>query len=171
VPDSHVAMPVDRRALADLDEDMYPYQRLIDNGLASVMAAHVVFAQVDELPAGFSSRWLQSELRGRMRFSGAIFSDDLNMAGASMVGDMIERVRAALAAGCDMVPVCNNRPAVEQVVNALRPTLDPLSQVRLARLRGRPGVARTVLHTLDEWQASERAIRSAMERPLLTLDA
>ena len=53
-PDSHVAMPVDRRPLADLDEDLYPYRRLIDNGLASVMAAHVVFAEVDDLPAGFS---------------------------------------------------------------------------------------------------------------------
>jgi beta-N-acetylhexosaminidase len=150
---------------------MYPYQRLIDNGLASVMAAHVVFAQVDSLPAGFSRRWLQSELRGRLRFSGAIFSDDLNMAGAGIVGDMVERVRAALAAGCDMVPVCNNRPAVEQVLSSLRPKLDPLSQVRLARLHGRPGVSRTVLHTLDEWQANERAIRGALDRPLLKLDA
>lgn len=171
VPDSHVAMPVDRRALADLDEDMYPYRRLIDNGLAAVMAAHVVFSQVDALPAGFSSRWLQSELRGRLRFSGAIFSDDLNMAGAGIVGDMVERVRAALAAGCDMVPICNNRPAVEQVLSTLRPSLDPLSQVRLARLHGRPGVSRSALHAMAEWQASERAIRSAMDRPPLKLDA
>lgn len=170
-PDSHVAMPVDRRALADLDEDMYPYQRLIDNGLASIMAAHVVFSQVDPLPAGFSSRWLQGELRGRMGYGGAIFSDDLNMTGASIVGDMTERVRAALAAGCDMVPVCNNRPAVEQVLAALRPTLDPLSQVRLARLHGRAGHSRTALRTLDEWQSSEGAIRGAMERPILKLDA
>jgi beta-N-acetylhexosaminidase len=170
-PDSHVALPVDRRPLADLDEDLYPYQRLIDNGLAAVMAAHVVFPQVDALPAGFSSRWLQSELRARLRFSGAIFSDDLNMAGAGIVGDMVERVRGALAAGCDMVPVCNNRPAVEQVLSTLRPALDPLSQVRLARLRGRPAVSRTVLHTMAEWQASERAIRGAMDRPLLKLDA
>ena len=90
-------MPVDRRPLADMDEDIYPYQRLIDNGLASVMAAHVVFAEVDPLPAGFSRRWLQDELRGRMGFGGAIFSDDLSMAGAGVVGDMPERVRAALA--------------------------------------------------------------------------
>jgi beta-N-acetylhexosaminidase len=170
-PDSHVAVPVDRRPLADLDEDLYPYQRLIDNGLASILVAHVVFSQVDTLPAGFSSRWLQSELRGRMRFSGAIFSDDLNMVGAGIVGDMIERVRVALAAGCDMVPVCNNRPAVEQVLGTLRPKLDPLSQVRLARLHGRPGVSRAQLHTMDEWQANERAIRGAMGRPLLKLDA
>jgi beta-N-acetylhexosaminidase len=171
VPDSHVAMPVDRRPLADLDEDMYPYQRLIDNGLASVMAAHVVYSQVDALPAGFSSRWLQTELRGRLGFGGAIFSDDLNMAGASIVGDMIERVRAALAAGCDMVPVCNNRPAVEQVLNSLRPTVDPLSQVRLARLRGRPSVSRNELRSLDEWQAGVRTIRGALDRPPLELDA
>ena len=64
VPDSHVAMPVDRRALADLDEDLYPYRRLIDNGLASVMAAHVVFSDVDGLPAGFSPRWMQGRTEG-----------------------------------------------------------------------------------------------------------
>ena len=170
-PDSHVAMPVDRRELVDLDEDLYPYQRLIDNGLPAIMAAHVVFSQVDSLPAGFSRHWLQTELRGRMRFSGAIFSDDLNMAGAGIVGDMIDRVRAALAAGCDMVPVCNNRPAVEQVLSALRPTIGPVSQVRLARLHGRPSISRTVLHTLREWQASAQAIRNALDRPTLQLDA
>ena len=85
-PDSHVAMPVDRRELADMDDDLYPYQRLIDNGLASIMAAHVVFSAVDPLPAGFSRKWLQNELRGRMGFTGAIFSDDLNMAGAGSSG-------------------------------------------------------------------------------------
>ena len=81
VPDSHVAIPVDRRPLADLDEDLYPYRRLIGNGLAAVMAAHVIFEQVDDLPAGFSSRWIQQELRGNLGFDGAIFTDDLSMAG------------------------------------------------------------------------------------------
>ncbi len=76
-PDSHVAIPVDRRPLADLDEDLYPYRRLIGNGLAAVMAAHVIFEQVDDRPAGFSSRWIQQELRANLGFDGAIFTDDL----------------------------------------------------------------------------------------------
>jgi beta-N-acetylhexosaminidase len=170
-PDSHVAMPVDRRELVDLDNDLYPYQRLIDNGLASVMAAHVVFSAVDPLPAGFSRRWLQDELRGRLGFTGAIFSDDLNMAGAGIVGDMPERVRAALQAGCDMVPVCNNRQGVLQVIESLRGSEDPVSQVRLARLHGRPALDRLALRRTDDWLACERSVKASMERPDLKLNA
>ena len=86
VPDSHVAIPVDRRALADLDEDLYPYRRLIANGLPAVMAAHVIFEQVDDLPAGFSSRWIQQQLRGDLGFDGVIFTDDLSMKGQGSWG-------------------------------------------------------------------------------------
>jgi beta-N-acetylhexosaminidase len=170
-PDSHVAMPVDRRELVDLDKDLYPYQRLIDNGLASIMAAHVVFSAVDPLPAGFSRRWLQDELRGRMGFTGAIFSDDLNMAGAGIVGDMPERVRAALQAGCDMVPVCNNRQGVLQVIESLQGSEDPVSQVRLARLHGKPSQDRLALRRTDDWLACERSVKASMERPDLKLNA
>jgi beta-N-acetylhexosaminidase len=171
VPDSHVAMPVDRRPLADMDDDLYPYLRLIDNGVASVMAAHVVYADVDPLPAGFSKKWLQDELRGRLRFGGAIFSDDLSMAGASVVGDMPERVRAALAAGCDMVPVCNNRQGVLQVIDSVRQSADPLSQLRLARLRGEAAIDRLALRASADWQACEQAIRGSLEPPDLRLNA
>jgi beta-N-acetylhexosaminidase len=170
-PDSHVAMPVDRRELADMDQDLYPYQRLIDNGLASIMAAHVVFSAVDPLPAGFSRRWLQGELRGRMGFAGAIFSDDLNMAGAGIVGDMPERVRAALAAGCDMVPCCNNRQGVLQVIESLRGSEDPVSQIRLARLHGKQTVDRLALRQTSDWQVCERSVKASMERPDLKLNA
>lgn len=170
-PDSHVAMPVDRREWVDMDRDMYPYQRLIDNGLASIMAAHVVFSAVDPLPAGFSARWLQGELRGRMGFGGAIFSDDLNMAGAGVVGDMPERVRAALTAGCDMVPVCNNREGVLQVIESFARSADPVSQVRLARLHGRPAKDRFALRETDGWQTCERSVKASMERPDLKLNA
>lgn len=171
VADSHVAMPVDRRRLADMDDDLYPYQRLIDNGLPSVMAAHVVFTDVDPLPAGFSRKWLQDELRGRMRFNGAIFSDDLSMVGAGVVGDMPERVRAALAAGCDMVSVCNDRKGVLQVIDSLSGTGDPSSQLRLARLHGRGETGRLALRASADWQAAERTIKTSMERPDLRLDA
>jgi beta-N-acetylhexosaminidase len=170
-PDSHVAMPVDRRELPDMDDDIYPYQRLIDNGLVAVMAAHVVYSAVDSLPAGFSRKWLQDELRGRLGFTGAIFSDDLSMAGASIVGDMPERVRAALRAGCDMVPICNNREGVLQVIESLRGSEDPVSQIRLARLHGRPGPDRVALRDSDLWRTCEQSVKACMERPDLQLNA
>lgn len=168
-PDSHVAMPVDRRPLADMEDDFYPYRRLIDNGLAAVMAAHVVFPDVDDLPAGFSRRWIQDELRGRLGFGGAVFTDDLSMAGAGVVGDMVARCRAALEAGCDVLSLCNNRQGVLQVIDSLRGSGDPLSQVRMARLHGRAGPDRTALHASATWQACEGAVKSCMERPELHL--
>lgn len=171
VPDSHVAMPVDRRALADVSDDLLPYRRLIDNGLASVMAAHVVFSEVDSLPAGFSRRWIQGELRGRLGFDGAIFTDDLSMAGAAVVGGPVERAEAALEAGCDVLSLCNDRKGVLQVIDSLRGSGDPLSQVRMARLHGKPGLARETLHASATWQACHRAIRTCLERPTLTLDS
>src|SRR5690606_37198206 len=115
------------------------YRRLIDNGLPSIMAAHVVFTEVDERPAGFSARWLRDELRGRLGFEGAIFTDDLSMAGAGVIGDMPARAQAALQAGCDVLSCCNNRQGVLQVIDFLQGTGDPLSQIRMARLHGRPG--------------------------------
>jgi beta-N-acetylhexosaminidase len=171
VPDSHVAMPVDRRPLPDMEDDIYPYRRLIDNGLASVMAAHVVFSEVDPLPAGFSRRWVTDELRGRLGFDGAVFTDDLSMAGAAVVGDMVDRAKAALEAGCDVLSLCNNRQGVLQVIDSFRGTGDPLSQVRMARLHGKPGISREALQASLEWRTCEAAIKSSMERPNLSLDA
>lgn len=171
VPDSHVAMPVDRRPLVDLDEDIMPYRRLINNGLASIMAAHVVFADVDGRPAGFSRRLMHHELRVRLGFDGAIFTDDLSMAGASVIGDMPARAKAALEAGCDVLSLCNDRQGVLQVIESLRGSGDPLSQVRMARLHGKPGLTRDALHASMDWQACESAVKGCMERPDLRLDS
>ena len=80
--DSHTDIPVDRRSLkAILADDAAPYEWL-NTSLSSVMPAHVVYPKVDSRPAGFSSRWLNDVLRAKLGFGGAIFSDDLSMAGA-----------------------------------------------------------------------------------------
>jgi beta-N-acetylhexosaminidase len=168
VADSHVAMPVDKRALVDMDQDIYPYRRLIDNGLPAVMMAHVVYAQVDDQPASFSARWIKDELRGRLGFNGAVFSDDLSMKGASAIGDMPARVRAALTAGCDMVPICNDREAVMSALSA-RQLLDPVAQMRVARLHGTAALTRTALLASAKWSACQTAANRCSERPTLQL--
>ena len=109
--DSHVEIPVDRRSLKEiLADDGCPYGWL-STTLTSVMPAHVVYPKVDSLPAGFSGRWLQAILRERLHFNGAIFSDDLSMAGARKIEgrdvSYTEAAVVALNAGCDMVLLCN----------------------------------------------------------------
>jgi beta-N-acetylhexosaminidase len=109
--DSHTEIAEDRRSLAAiLGDDAKPYEWLAGT-LAAVMPAHVVYTKVDENPAGFSSRWLKEILRHELGFDGAVFSDDLSMAGARRVGGVevshAEAASLALAAGCDMVLLCN----------------------------------------------------------------
>jgi beta-N-acetylhexosaminidase len=173
IPDSHVALPVDRRPYADMVDDLYPYRRLVDNGLPAVMMAHVVYAQVDSQPAGFSSLWIREELRHTLLFSGAVFSDDLNMEGASIAGDVPARVLAALSAGCDMTPICNNRPGVLAALAELdAPALaEPVSQLRIARLHGAGTPGREELLTSAEWNQCREAALRCQERPVLKLES
>lgn len=172
VADSHLQLPVDRREYGDVLDDMRPYEKLINNGqIAGVMLAHVVYREMDEMPAGFSEFWIERELRSRLGFGGAIFCDDLSMKATSAYGSMRRRSRRALQAGCDMVLVCNDRRRAEQAVQALNDYSNPLSLVRLARLHGTGHVLRESLRASEQWQAANGALARWNERPQLELDA
>lgn len=141
VADSHLELPVDARELAVLEAfDLLPFRRLITQGLEAIMPAHVRYSAVVPEPAGFSPFWLRELLRGRLRFDGAIVSDDLNMAAADAGGSPAERALSALQAGCDLVLICNNRPAAIAAVEAVADWQVPASVRRLQPLRARPGV-------------------------------
>lgn len=116
--DSHHEVPVDNRSLEEImEKDAAPYFWM-GIGLAGVMPAHVIYPQVDPNPAGFSSRWL-TILRNELEFDGVIFSDDLSMEGARVAGSTVEGARAALAAGCDMVLICNSPDKADEILIGL----------------------------------------------------
>ncbi len=167
--DSHVALPVDRREWPDIEADLQPYRRLIANGLPAVMAAHVVFPAVDEMPASLSRRWIHGILRGELGFQGAIFADDLSMAGAAAIGDITTRAEQALAAGCDVLPVCNDRAATLQLLDTMRAQAEPVSRMRLARLHGRDALGEA-LRSDPRWQAAVAAAQECVDRPALRLE-
>ena len=75
--------------------------------------------EFDDIPASFSRKWIRGLLRNQYKYNGAVFCDDLCMKGAVVVGDIVERARVALASGCDMLPVCNERPEVVKLLDAL----------------------------------------------------
>ncbi len=135
--DSHTDLPVDERSLALIEAaDLVPFAGLAAS-LDAVMPAHVVYPAVDARPAGFSPVWLQDILRQRLGFGGAVFSDDLSMAGAQFQGDIVRRAESALAAGCDMVLVCNDSAAADRLLAALHAPDAAVSGARLARLAPR----------------------------------
>ncbi|TAH49317.1 MAG: beta-N-acetylhexosaminidase [Betaproteobacteria bacterium] len=137
--DSHHDVPVDPR---DFDtiwaEDIAPYRHRLGRQLAGVMPAHVIYPNADPspdpLPAGFSPFWLQTVLRERLGFKGVIFSDDLNMEGARVAGDIVGRAKAAYAAGCDMLLVCNRPDLAEELLDRWAPVPDRENLARLAAI-------------------------------------
>lgn len=157
--DSHVAIPRDERSLEAIRAiDMLPFMQLRDR-LDAVMPAHVIYTQVDDQPAGFSRFWLQDILRGEVGFTGMVFSDDLSMAGAHVVGDAGNRIEAALSAGCDMGLVCNDRASAELALTRLqrlkvRPT-DKAGSMRARRLQA------SDYHQDPQWLAALTALRKA----------
>jgi beta-N-acetylhexosaminidase len=121
--DSHLEIPVDKRSLKSLlSDDAKPYEWL-STSLTSVMPAHVIYPKVDARPAGFSARWLKEILRQQLGFTGAVFSDDLSMAGARLIDgaevSYTDAAAVALTAGCDMVLLCNQSVDGGSAVDAL----------------------------------------------------
>lgn len=120
-PDSHAMLPVDDRGFDEIaDNDLRIFQRLFSK-LPALMTAHIIFQRVDEQPVAFSSYWLKTLLRQQLKYSGLVFCDDLNMAGAKdWISDPVERGQRALDAGCDLLLLCNHRPDALLLLEGLR---------------------------------------------------
>ena len=160
VADSHVSIPIDERSFDQIAQnDMQPFRQMIDEGLAAIMPAHVIYPKVDDKPAGFSSKWLQKVLRERLGFNGVIFSDDLSMEGASVGGDVTTRSLAALNAGCNMVLLCNRPDLADELLSKLEWKISALSIVRLARMHGeRQPASTTQLHQNANFVAAVKRV-------------
>ncbi len=155
--DSHVSSPVDNRAFADIQvKDLKPFAALAPY-LSAVMPAHVIFAAVDAKPVGFSEVWLKGVLRQQLGFDGVIFSDDLTMEAAGHMGSYGDRARAAIAAGCDMVIVCNNRNGAREVVEALSTEAIGGSD-RLKRMKGNTQFVGDDLHKDLRWLSARNRL-------------
>nr|VFK33238.1 MAG: beta-N-acetylhexosaminidase [Candidatus Kentron sp. MB]VFK76108.1 MAG: beta-N-acetylhexosaminidase [Candidatus Kentron sp. MB] len=164
--DSHVDTPVDERTLDNIwSEDLIPFRQIIHAGLPAIMPAHVIYPEIDDKPAGFSSVWLRSVLRERLGFQGAIFSDDITMAGANIASKASDRAQAALDAGCDMVLVCNDRQGVQDILNELGEHHDVDQAGRATRLAQMHGHGQCHWDDLLSWENYRQAVSalSALE--------
>ncbi|EKE82771.1 beta-N-acetylhexosaminidase [Idiomarina xiamenensis] len=157
VADSHIDIPYDERDWDTIEQvDLVPFKALAKQ-LDAIMPAHVIYPQVCDKPAGFSSLWLQQVLRQQLGFQGVIFSDDLAMQGATVAGNMAERAAAALSAGCDMVLACNDRVGAEQVLDSIGSSHDGNDKV-YQRLARQAGLAIDTLRNHPRWLKAQEIL-------------
>jgi beta-N-acetylhexosaminidase len=166
--DSHVDDVSDPRTLAEIEAtDLLPFEQLA-GALDAMMIAHVVYPAVDALPAGYSRVWLQDILRGRLRYGGVIFSDDLGMHAAKTVGDLPTRTRLCLEAGCDLVLVCNPGDVAALLTKLEESPADATKAISC--LYGRPTLDRRQLDRvveegIREWGHWQRSLEQLWEPP------
>lgn len=160
--DSHIAIPEDPRALQEIQTlDIKPFRALAAE-LEGIMPAHVIYPEVDSLPAGFSKRWLQAILREELGFEGVIFSDDLAMHGATVVGDMKTRAECALTAGCDMILVCNDRAGALQVVEQVTIPSPPRDVHQI--MAGKRAMTWDELASAPAWKQAQQVLNEIRTR-------
>ena len=142
--DTHLDSVENGRSLAGLRAaDLAPFVAL-SPCLGGVMTSHVRFPAVDPQAAvTFSEVWLRGVLRRDLGFAGIVFSDDLTMGAARGIhGSPETRVASALAAGCDVALLMNDRASLVRVLDGWRPGEAPATRDP-GRLRpvGRPEAA------------------------------
>lgn len=137
IEDSHIELPYDYRDYENiLKHDLVPFIKLIDAGMLAFMSAHVIYPMVDKLPATFSPIWLKDIIRKQLNFKGLVFSDDLSMEGAKIIGDYLERANVALQAGCDMILVCNNQAGTIEILDKIKLKDNKTLQFKIEKLYG-----------------------------------
>lgn len=150
--DSHVSIAKDLRSFNVIkQEDLLPFANLIKAGITAMMASHIIFPDVDDVPVGFSAFWIKKILRSQLNFNGPIMTDDLNMEGANISLDFSDRVLAARDAGCDFSLLCNNKTAVVQVLDTLPYQQHLVEKSKWHKLQGNFPQRNKILSNNERW--------------------
>jgi beta-N-acetylhexosaminidase len=134
--DTHWERPEDPRTFAEVEAaDLIPFRELIAAGVDGIMAAHLVFPNINPQLASQSSYWLQEVLRHKLHFRGVIFTDDTTMVAAHVAGDSTARAEASTQAGADIVLACNDRPGLIDLLDRWKPTPESSLARKWERMR------------------------------------
>lgn len=156
--DSHLEIVTDSRTRRELDSDMAPFAELADQ-LDAIMPAHVRYPCVDQRPAGFAAAWIDGVLRADLAFDGVVISDDLDMSGAGVAGDLRDRWRAGESAGCDLALVCNPGSASRLLSAEAGDDADfEAARTAAGKLFGRPSFSLAEQELVSEFRAWKRSL-------------
>ncbi|PNH92513.1 beta-N-acetylhexosaminidase [Vibrio diazotrophicus] len=159
IADSHLETPYDEREVISDDISIFKAQIEADI-LDAMMPAHVIYPHFDDQPASGSPYWLKKVLRQEMGFKGIVFSDDLSMEGAAIMGSPAERSQQALDAGCDMILMCNKREAAVEVLDNLAIVDVPQAH----QLLKKQNFSYQDLKAMQEWKQAVSAMQRIIEQ-------
>lgn len=133
--DSHKTLPTITFNEKRIDSiELYPYKKLIKEGLASVMVAHLNVPSLEPrqgFPSSLSKHIVTDILKDRLQFNGLIFTDALEMKGVSNYSKPGDIDLAAFLAGNDVLLISEDVPkAIEKIVEAYN--TKEISEERLA---------------------------------------
>ncbi len=159
IADSHLETPYDEREV--ISDDIKIFKAQIEAGiLDAMMPAHVIYPHFDAQPASGSPYWLKQVLRTEMGFKGIVFSDDLSMEGAAIMGSPAERSQQALNAGCDMILMCNKREAAVEVLD----NLEIIDVPEASQLLKKQNFTYRELQSSAEWRNAVNAVAKLLEQ-------
>ena len=154
IADSHLETPYDQRSnIFERRHDDFPGSDRCRCSRCND-ACSCRFPHYDEHPASGSEFWLKTILRQKLGFKGVIFSDDLTMEGAAIMGTPCQRAIQALNAGCDMLLVCNHRGAQIEVLDGLAVQESPLAST----LKKAQNICLKELQGSQRWKDARRKL-------------
>ncbi|MCH8330546.1 MAG: serine hydrolase [Bacteroidetes bacterium] len=119
--DSHHQLPTIAHSRERLDSlELYPFKKLINSGVSSVMTAHLYIPALDDrknVAASISGAVINDLLKKELGFEGLVFTDALNMKGVSKYYEPGNLEVAALEAGNDVLLFPENVPKAVEMIN------------------------------------------------------
>lgn len=165
--DSHLELPLLQHSRERLESlELQPFRTLIQEGVSSVMTAHLLIPALDkQWPATLSANVLTTLLRVDLGFKGLVVTDALVMEAIAARYGAGEAAVLAFAAGADLILMpADAAAAIDALCAALRSGRVPMARLHDS-LERRQAAVQSIPLTLDSGN-NDHSIESAEERSL-----